>query len=108
MGRVEGMGNVAGFEILEAYRERAEELRGQLETARSMEGKLDFTHGIMMAIKTCLPKTSETIGLLERWMIDLAELPPPQQDTSRRDSPFGGPKDMQTTLEEVRGRSVWW
>jgi ABC-type transport system involved in multi-copper enzyme maturation permease subunit len=65
---------------------------------------LDIAHRIVYDIKTVLPKTTETIGLLERWLIQLARL----------DQPDRGPQTQrmqeaqQKLIEILHGRSIAW
>ena len=54
-------------------------------------------------MKTVLPKTSETMGLLDRALIDLAELP--RQPDQRDDKPA---KVGRAVAEALRSRSVAW
>ncbi len=67
---------------------------------------LEVAHRIVYSIKTVLPKTTETVGLIERTLIDMSDLP---------DNLFGQPQQqgrqaqaMQKTAETLRNRSVWW
>lgn len=104
----------------EAARARAERLTEQLETRtgelaakeRTLERITTF-HRLIYAVKTVLPKTSETVGLLQRWLISLAELPAPPPNQAP--PPFGEDDltmqdpEFQKELERtVRARSVWW
>jgi ABC-type transport system involved in multi-copper enzyme maturation permease subunit len=67
---------------------------------------LAMAHRILYGIKTVLPKTTETIALLDRELIDLSDLPngalgqPPRQSRQREAA-----REMAETL---RGRSIWW
>jgi ABC-type transport system involved in multi-copper enzyme maturation permease subunit len=70
-------------------------------------------HRIIYGVKTVLPKTAETIALLERWMIDLAELEPAAgQQAGRGQTMFGVRIDEQQlqmdAQEQIRSRSVAW
>jgi ABC-type transport system involved in multi-copper enzyme maturation permease subunit len=73
------------------------------EEESNLLGNIEVAHNIVYAAKTVLPKTSETIGLLERNLIDLDELPvgppgrPPEFASAQRE-----------TEETLRSRSVWW
>lgn len=103
-----------------------------LEGMRVSHAKWDNIHSISLSIKTVLPKTSETIALLERSLISLDEMPD-QQGNSGFESSFGEqeeededvqnflatlPDDADTTdpradvgqkiNEEIRSRSVFW
>ena len=65
---------------------------------------LSRTHDVVYWIKTVLPKTDETIGLLERWLIDLANL----KDRPGDDRPEKAKKLQEELVETIRGRSVYW
>ncbi len=105
----------------ESDRNRAERLRDQIATRTAAladkERTLDRVtsiHRLFYGIKTVLPKTSETVGLLQRWLISLAELPAPmesQAPPSLGDDALANMNDpeFQKELERtVRGRSVFW
>jgi len=77
----------------------------QQETAaeKGSSRTLETAHNIVYGVKTVLPKTSETIGLLERTLMSMAELP---QD-------FGQENDPQARVgremaQTIRSRSVAW
>ncbi len=81
-------------------------------------------HRAVFAAKTALPKTQETIALLERWLVDLADLPQPEPDAApQQDTDIAGlwrentpSARLQVSDEEVsmelqerlRGRSEAW
>jgi len=82
--------------------------------------KLQRYHRYSIYTKALLPKTSETIDLLERWLVDLADLPDlMDQNDADQGIDFSA---MQATervriddselqrrvIEEHRGRSVFW
>ncbi len=61
-------------------------------------------HDVVYGVKTVLPKTGDTIGLLDRWLIDAANL----QNRPGDDRPQAA-KDLEKELvEEIQGRSVGW
>jgi len=78
------------------------------DDARKPEDKnsrwLSRTHDAVYVVKTVLPKTDETIGLLERWLIDMANLEDrPGDDRSEK------VKELQREIvETIHGRSVAW
>ncbi|MHC4106976.1 MAG: ABC transporter permease [Planctomycetota bacterium] len=95
---------------------RLERQREELEETSETQRKFDVAHNITFGVKTVLPKTTETIALLERWLIDLAELPdlPNNGNTNVQlqvESDEFTP-DMQqiqrNAVEIVRSRSVSW
>ncbi len=99
----------------EAMRTRLAERRVELEAARKKLDRLALMHRVSLGVKTALPKTSETIGLLERWLISLAELPEPPDEgqpggvisDSGRFLP-DAKRSQQRMIEEIRDRPVWW
>lgn len=61
-------------------------------------------HAVVYGIKTVLPKTDETIGLLERWLIDVANLQEMPGDIRTQKS-----KSIdKEVLNTIRSRSVYW
>ena len=64
---------------------------------------LKIAHDVLYGVKTVLPKTTETIGLLERNLIELAELPR-SPDDDQRERAEAGVKFQET----VRSRSLAW
>ncbi len=73
-------------------------------------GKLVLAHQICFAIKTVTPKTTETIGLLERWLVDMAALK--GDDDDQADQPdvpaFAHPEVQRRMIEVFRTRSTAW
>ena len=64
---------------------------------------LKVAHRVLYYVKTVLPKTTETIGLLERSLISLAELPNSPGEDMPRQMEVG-----REVAETIRGRSVAW
>ena len=67
---------------------------------------LVMAHRIVYGVKTVLPKTAETIGLLERALIDLSDLPDGALGQSPQQSPHG--QAAREMAETLRNRSIWW
>jgi ABC-type transport system involved in multi-copper enzyme maturation permease subunit len=91
-----------------ALREELARLRRQYDRTASGVGKLKTAHRILYGVKTVLPKTSETIDLLERTLIHTAELP--GADEEQEPGP-GRPKPRSQVatrqlVQELRGRSA--
>lgn len=95
--------------------------RKQLERAREDVEPIERWHGYFYLVKTVLPKTAETVGLLERSLIDLARLPemgeedePVRMEFSQADDGELPPPPVQqgelaSRVEEaVRARPIWW
>lgn len=89
---------------------RLTELKDRIASNQKTSGYLATGHSISYAVKTVLPKTDETVGLLNRWLIDLAELPEVEQAESPQD-PFSGGRvpGIEREIEErLRKRSLFW
>ncbi len=88
----------------------------QLDEIKKNEPTVLKGHAIIYAVKSVLPKTSETVGLLQRWLISREEaarfLPPPDADGSGTNSgeDFRGTHraTQQRMDEELRGRTLFW
>ncbi len=121
-GIVEGLKNAVSRPSRERAMERRQE---ELERAEDRLATISRFHNGALAARTILPKTGETIGLIERWLIDLAELP----DLSEEPEPILPPSDapdgeegeeleidnaalqqrtQQRVVEKIRERSVLW
>lgn len=95
--------------------------REQLADARgTLKNLAAWSDGVILA-KTALPKTADTIGLLERWMIEMAEMPefgdggesgPVQVEIEDGDEDLSIPRDIgaeeRSISEKTRARPVWW
>jgi ABC-type transport system involved in multi-copper enzyme maturation permease subunit len=74
-------------------------------------------HSVLFAVKTVLPKTSETLELLERVLVSKADIEQLRQgrEPEEQDTPLG-PDDVPIRMERVtdrvqdivRSRSLWW
>jgi ABC-type transport system involved in multi-copper enzyme maturation permease subunit len=94
--------------------DRLEATREELESAQNNLRAVERWQGRVVLAKTVLPKTSETINLLRRWLIDLADLPDVEQQTAEvqvdNERPRGGP-DAEASARAVQqrdSRSAWW
>lgn len=103
--------------------ERIANVQGQLDEAREDAASLAKWHRPFYAAKTVLPKTSETIDLLRRALVELAELPefqdrePPafvgrdmnDEQRERFEERFAeGRERERMTIETLSGRSISW
>jgi len=96
--------------------QRLASVREDLEEAQSDSAALDRWQGRVTAVRTVLPKTNETINLLRRWLIDLADLPDlneqaaevDAQDSERRGRGGPDPEASMRAAEELDSRSPWW
>ncbi|MEZ6235392.1 MAG: ABC transporter permease [Phycisphaerales bacterium] len=131
-------GEPAGEGTLAAWTPTAEEIdaanpfiaqmRRDNEQSRDGLAQLEWWSGLMFAIKTPLPKTGETISLLSRTLIDMAELEAAEAAASEEDGGSGRdapplmpgqePPELDReaiaeaggrgTRDEFQSRSVWW
>jgi len=62
---------------------------------------VEIAHNIVFGTKTALPKTIETMGLLERALISLAELPELRGERSKEET-----RVTHEVQETLRGRLV--
>ena len=94
--------------------ETLEKREASLTEAQGSSDNLEAWHNGLLGVMTVLPKTGETIQLIERWTIDLAELPAMPGENSR---PMVGDDDRFRPDEEklgkdlqdaIRSRSAWW
>jgi hypothetical protein len=73
------------------------------EDQKEPSAKLKLAYDMVYGLKTILPKTSETIGVLERCLYDMADLP---------EGLMGRPREQQKAerelVETLRNRPVWW
>jgi len=86
------------------------QLKERIQSNEKTLGYLGTAHSISLAVKTVLPKTNETVGLLSRWLIDLAELPEVEESETPQD-PFSGrpAPGLEREIEErIRQRSIAW
>lgn len=109
-------------ENLEREREAVERAQERLEKARATLRKRQKGHAIAMGVKSVLPKTSETMQILQRELLSLSELAAITQagddpvvvhvQEDGEDEELAALGDQRGTQDAVtrvmRGRSVWW
>lgn len=86
-------------------------LREDLTTATKNRPRWQMASNASFGVKTVFPKTQETIALLERWMVDLADLPKPPEDEPQDFGPMAGVSQVEVQKrlqQELRSRSPWW
>lgn len=108
---------------LEDAKQRLTDLSERQEGDRESLATISRFYDMTFAVKTVLPKTGETVGLTERWLIDLADMPqgPNQEqpqpalnlDEELPEDPSGrqyqqDPRVSRAIQRELRDRSVWW
>lgn len=116
-GAGEGPSKPAGADELPELRQRLAEREAKLAEFRDDQTKLTRIHTALFAAKTVLPKTTETVDLLQRALVSKMEIEglientpePPRRKRWIRDelqpSETSVRREMQETL---RGRSVGW
>lgn len=111
----EAAANAKSEEQAEADEQQAQdsalqELKKNIKSSETTKGRLGTAHSILMGFKTVLPKTAETVGLLERWLIDMAELPETSSNSSQNTNgpSIDDPEVQRQFADEIRSRSVWW
>lgn len=105
---------VASMPIIARQREEQVSAQEDLASLKAWAGRI-------YAIKTVFPKTAETIGLLERWLLPddevqaaqdraaAAEAASGKDDASAdEDEPSGQGMDSEAIAREFRSRSIWW
>lgn len=117
-----------GADVADGYAPTIEEMeevnpfmrgkREKLENTKRVVGQLDFWSGLTIGVKTALPKTQETIGLMERSLISMADLnilagpeeeTEPDEDTDSNDPLQGDQRELSLlTAEALRNRSWIW
>ena len=93
--------------VLESTRRELESFDGRAEEASKSAAAVNKWHRYVFGLKTVLPKTGETVGLIDRWLIDTKELgvvfPDQFGSGSEGDSVYS---DTPTTLSEIKPRAV--
>ncbi len=95
---------------------RLADARAALERARRQAPRWDLASRIVVGVKTVFPKTSETVQLIDRWIVEAARLERiPGNDVEPSTFRFGAPMSqqeqrlLQARIEErLRGRNAWW
>ena len=108
---VVGTPPVPTAEQLDALNSRLKDAREDLARAKKNQRNWHLASSVSTGVKTVLPKTQETVALLERWLVDLADLPKPPNSDADEISPFGGANqaEVQSRMQtRIRGQSLWW
>jgi len=104
---------------------RIAERRQELQSTRDTAETLDTVHWYAYGVKSILPKTAETIALLERALIDLSELPMENSDAASQQEntmmtadgqleqelqsdPSTDEQAQREVMKAFRDRSIWW
>jgi len=88
--------------------------RGKLRHDQDVLKQLRFWSRLVVVVKTALPKTGETIGLLERHLIDPDAMAPPepkataQIDDQDQDVEVDQGELAKRLAERQRARPLWW
>jgi hypothetical protein len=113
---------------MQSLRRQRAELEAQVNSKAARN--LEIAHSIVYGVKTAAPKTSETIGLLNRWLLspealrpstrmtDGEDEPAPPKPTTRGKGLFGRRNDRADRRaraddaaelqQELNERPVWW
>ena len=86
-------------------------LRDELASVQKNRPRWDLASNVSFGVKTVFPKTQETVALLERWMVDFADLPQPPEQEAQDFGPMAGVNQSEVSKRlqaEMRSRSVWW
>ncbi len=113
----EGVAETRIERLEELLQKRRDQLPETIEDAKTMA----TWHFWFFGVKTVLPKTTETIELLERWLVALADMPDlssqgnnnSAMDMAAMSDPINtvriDPAELQKrTMEGLRERSVFW
>ncbi len=106
---------------LDALNRFLPDARARIASIDEAQPKWDLAAQAMVTFKTVIPKTSETVSLMDRWLVKSMSIGPREEQESEENArvPEGGPafvrlspaeeRKMQERLVEVyKGRSVWW
>jgi len=105
---------------IERKRERINSMKEDVREARESFDQIEAWHRPTKWVLTVLPKTGQTIGLLDRWMsdnsgFDIAAIMRGEMDVFENmeeiDVTTHGARERETTrrlLEDYRGRSLWY
>jgi uncharacterized coiled-coil protein SlyX len=104
-------------------REIVDDSRATIEDDTPTYESIARWHGYIFTAKTALPKTGETVALLERWLVDTEEIDrlfpgmldaPAAEDVEELPdadviaNPADVPSAQRRNIEEQRSRSLWW
>lgn len=101
---------------IERLEEKLGERQAQLDSALELQDRLTKVHALMFAVKTILPKTSETIELLSRSLYETTDLEYLQKATTDGAPDLGGNSGVRVSQARVaneverivRERSLGW
>ncbi len=100
---------------LRQYEARRTALQRDLAETQRTAKPINLIHRIVFQVKTVLPKTADTLKLLDRALSQVAQLPPvPEQSepvdplSDQRNVQPGDPEVMREYLQAEQGRSVAW
>ena len=91
-----------------------EELTNDLAKALDRRLTWDRAHFWFFGVKTFLPKTTDTLKLLDRWLLESASMPGRDEDSSRGPQQAFGPKRVKrgefqrAVREDEQSHSIWW
>lgn len=91
-----------------------EELTTDLAEVKANEPSWQTAHFWLYSAKTCLPKTTDTLALLDRWLIDSASMPARDESSTQNvQEGFGSRRVRGNSIgkavrEQQRTQSIWW
>ncbi len=91
-----------------------DDLRTDLATALEHQPDWVRAHFWFHGVKSCLPKTSDTLGLLERWMLGPSSMPLRNEEGTRGPQGAFGPRRVKrgefelAIKEDEHSHSLWW
>lgn len=94
--------------------DKREELTSDLEKTLANRPTWDRAHFWFFGVKTFLPKTTDTLKLLDRWLLDGASMPSRNEESERGPQQAFGPKrvkrgEFQRAVKaDEQSHSIWW
>lgn len=105
--RVEDLDEEETLQQIERTRGEIESLRESVDSAQRTADTVSRLHQRVLVVKTILPKTRDTIDLLNRHLISQEDV---EQSSRRQQERFGEEfsETNRRTQEAIRSRSLWW
>jgi ABC-type transport system involved in multi-copper enzyme maturation permease subunit len=103
---------LAALRERQADRQDLARLEDELADEQSSHRVWKTFHNVAYALKTVLPKTTETVELMNRVLLKASDMPEPPEERQDR-SPFGGRRVRGRELEKaimeaIHERPTWW
>lgn len=91
-------------ESIVRFESNVESSQEKLQSTQRTVNQLDIAHRITMGVKTLLPKTTETVGLVDRKLVSMDEISHMTDETPMTDME----RAQMELVDELRDRSLWW